>query len=43
LESLIHDRRATFTEKPAIALVPREVGVKSVDAIRATQDDRQHV
>lgn len=35
LESLIHDRRATFTEKPPIALVPREGGVKPVE-VRAT-------
>src|SRR5450631_129765 len=36
LENLIHDRRATIIEKPAIGLVPREGGAKSVDAIRAT-------
>jgi len=36
LENLIHDRRATVTEKPAIALVPREGGARSNDAIRAT-------
>jgi hypothetical protein len=35
LESLIHDRRATFTEKSPIALVPREGGVKPVE-VRAT-------
>lgn len=36
LENLIHDRRATVTEKPVIALVPREGGAKSVDEIPAT-------
>jgi TRAP-type uncharacterized transport system substrate-binding protein len=36
LENLIHDRRAAVTEKPAIALVSREGGARSLDAIRAT-------
>jgi TRAP-type uncharacterized transport system substrate-binding protein len=36
LENLIHDRRATVAEKPAIALVPRESEARSVDSIRAT-------
>jgi TRAP-type uncharacterized transport system substrate-binding protein len=36
LENLIHDRRASVTEKPAVGLVPRESGAKSGDAIRAT-------
>jgi hypothetical protein len=36
LENLIHDRRAAVTEKPAIALVLREGGARSVDAIRGT-------
>ncbi|MEA2789668.1 MAG: hypothetical protein QOG73_2074 [Acetobacteraceae bacterium] len=36
LENLIHDRRATIAGKPAIALVPKEAGARSVDPIRAT-------